>query len=191
MQQNGSSLHAMNRAVFLDRDGVINRAPIRDGLPVSPRNLNNLEILPGVETALNGLKRSGFLLIVVTNQPDVARGIISITEVHEINNFLSNSLPIDGFFVCAHDNQDYCTCRKPKSGLLLDAAIQFRIDTKSSYLVGDRWRDIEAGQAVGCACYFIDYGYPEKSPKEPFKRVFSLLEASHEILGVDNNADTK
>jgi D-glycero-D-manno-heptose 1,7-bisphosphate phosphatase len=181
----------MNRAVFLDRDGVINKAPVKDGVPTPPPNLENLEILPGVETALNTLKQSGFLLIVVTNQPDVSRGIISMAEVEAINDFLLDSLPIDAIFVCAHDNQDYCLCRKPKPGLLFDAAKEFQIDRKSSFLVGDRWRDIEAGQAAGCACYFIDYGYSEKSPLEPFKRVYSLLDASRGILGDVSNGDTK
>lgn len=181
----------MNRAVFLDRDGVINKSLFKDGVPTPPQNLEELEILPGVEMALNSFKQSGFLLIVVTNQPDVSRGTITIAEVDRINNFLLNSLPMDAIFVCAHDNHDYCSCRKPKPGLLLEAAKQFQIDTKSSFLVGDRWRDIEAGQAAGCACYFIDYGYSEKSPPEPFKRVYSLLEASHEIIGDGRNGHTK
>ena len=173
----------MNRAVFLDRDGVINKSLFTDGLPEPPKNLKSLEILSGVETALKELKQKGFLLIVVTNQPDVSRGTTSIQEVRLINRFLSNRLPIDKFYVCAHDEKDFCACRKPKPGMLLDAAKRFQIDTKSSYLVGDRWRDIEAGQAVGCDCYFIDYGYPENPPQKPYKTVYSLLEASRYILG--------
>ena len=108
----------MGRAIFLDRDGVINKSLTIDGVPSPPRDLMDLEILPGVETALNRLRRSGFLLIVVTNQPDVSRGLVSISDVDEINNFLSNSLPIDAFFVCPHDNHDSCNCRKPKPGML-------------------------------------------------------------------------
>lgn len=179
----------MNSAVFLDRDGVINKALLKDGVPTPPQSLENLEILPGVNTALHRFKQSGFMLIVVTNQPDVSRGIISIEEVDRINGFLLNSLPIDAIFVCAHDTQDDCSCRKPKPGLLLEAANQFQIDRKSSFMVGDRWRDIEAGQAAGCVCYFIDHGYSEKSPPEPFNRVNSLLEASREILGGESIGD--
>ena len=181
----------MNKAVFLDRDGVINRSPVVDGMPKPPGNLEDVEILPGVEIALNKLKRTGFLLIVVTNQPDVSRGTTTIQEVKRINDFLTRTFPIDAFFVCFHDNKDFCSCRKPKPGLLVEAKRQFGIDFKSSFLVGDRWRDIEAGQAAGCTCYFIDYGYPEKSPVKPYRRVYSLLEACEHILGENVDDDFK
>jgi D-glycero-D-manno-heptose 1,7-bisphosphate phosphatase len=181
----------MKRAVFLDRDGVINKSLIVDGIPKPPQNLENLEILSGVKVALKELKESGFLLIVVTNQPDVSRGTITLEEVQLINEFLSYSLPIDAFFMCVHDDEDFCSCRKPKPGLLVEAAVQHGIDIKSSFLVGDRWRDIVAGQAVGCACYFIDHGYSEKSPPRPFERVHSLLDASRKIIGDESYGDTK
>jgi D-glycero-D-manno-heptose 1,7-bisphosphate phosphatase len=181
----------MKRAVFLDRDGVINKSLLIDGLPRPPENLDQLEILPGVDKALKMLKLNGFLLIVVTNQPDVARGLTSNAAVKAINDYLITTFPIDAIFVCTHDNEDNCICRKPKPGLLLDAAIQFQIDIKSSFLIGDRWRDIEAGQAAGCDCYFVDYGYLEKSPPKPFERVYSLLEASIDILGRASNEKIK
>jgi len=173
----------MNRAVFLDRDGVINRAHIREGKPLPPTGLSEIEILPGVAQALLELRKAGFLLIVVTNQPDVARGNTLREAVEEINNHLASRLAIDEIYTCFHDNKDGCDCRKPLPGSLLAAAKKHRIDLKASYMVGDRWRDIEAGQRAGCKTIFIDYMYTEKQPELFDYRVSSLLEASQIILG--------
>jgi len=173
----------MNRAVFLDRDGVINRAHVREGKPYPPRSLAELEILPGVSEALRALHGAGFLLIVVTNQPDVARGTTSREAVEEINKHLALHLVIDEFYSCFHDSDDNCDCRKPKPGSLLAAAKKHSIDLGASYMVGDRWRDIEAGKQAGCKTIFIDYGYTEKQPGSFDYRVGSLLEASKIILG--------
>ncbi len=172
----------MSRAVFLDRDGVINRAIVRDGLPYPPASLGELEILPGVPEALHAMKRAGFLLLVVTNQPDVARGTTPLETVEGINQTLADSLPIDRFYACYHDSGDGCACRKPKPGMLLEAAKAFDVDLAGSYMVGDRWRDIEAGEAAGCATVFIDYGYKEKQPLQFGFRASNLLEASSFIL---------
>src|ERR1017187_1809436 len=145
------------RAVFLDRDGVINRAIVRDGKPYPPASLDELEILPGVPEALGLLKAAGFALIVVTNQPDVARGVQRREVVEAINATLGAQLPIDEFRVCYHDDRDQCPCRKPQPGLLTRAPL-YALDR--SILVGDRWRDIEAGQRAGVqATILIDYGY--------------------------------
>ena len=173
----------MNRAVFLDRDGVINRAPIRDGNPYPPSSLVEIEILPGVDKALLALRTAGYLLIVVTNQPDVARGNASREEVEEINKHLSGCLAIDEFYTCFHDTKDGCDCRKPLPGSLLVAAKKHSINLGESYMIGDRWRDLEAGQRAGCKTIFIDYGYSEKQPESFDYRVGSLLEASQIILG--------
>lgn len=173
----------MRRAVFLDRDGVINRAQIRDGKPYPPANLQEMEILPGVPEALAALHDAGFMLIVVTNQPDVARGTTSMTVVEEINSFLTSCLPIDEFRTCYHDSGDGCDCRKPLPGALLAAACQHGIDLGVSYMVGDRWRDTEAGQLAGCRTVFIDYGYAEKHPESVDFRVDSLANAAKIILG--------
>ena len=171
----------MQGAVFLDRDGVLNQCKIINGLPHPPRNLTELKILPGVEVGLLILKRLGLKTIVVTNQPDVARGLFTIEQVNELNNYLERKLPLDFFYVCPHDNADNCGCRKPKAGLIFTAAQEQKIDLSASYLIGDRWRDVAAGQAADCKCYFIDYKYPEKSPSLPFTRVSSLLEAARRI----------
>jgi len=173
----------MRLAVFLDRDGVINRALVRDGKPYPPASVSEMEILPGVSEALAALHEVGFMLIVVTNQPDVARGTTSMAVVEEINSCLASCLPIDEFRTCYHDSGDCCDCRKPLPGSLRAAAKQHDIDLPQSYMVGDRWRDIEAGQGAGCRTIFINYGYAEKQPEAVNHRVQSLSEAAQIILG--------
>ena len=166
----------------MDRDGVINRALVRDGKPYPPADLADLEILPGVAEAMHLLKEAGWLLIVVTNQPDVARGTTTRAGVEEINLHLQQCLPIDEFRTCYHDSADECNCRKPLPGALLKAADSHGIDLASSYMVGDRWRDTEAGERAGCQTIFLDYGYNEKQPEKFNHRVRSLAEAADLIL---------
>jgi len=175
------------RAVFLDRDGVINRAILRDGRPYPPSNLDELEILPGVPEALACLRATGFRLIVVTNQPDVARGVQSREMVEALHAaFLARGLDLDGFQVCYHDDRDQCDCRKPKPGMLLKAATEWRLDLQASFMVGDRWRDIEAGRRAGCVTLFIDRRYAEAMRGQPHVRVTSLPEAADWILARSN-----
>ena len=156
-----------NRAVFLDRDGVLNNAVIRNGKPYPPVGLSEVHIMPGVREGLAALKNAGFLLIVVTNQPDVARGRVSQESVESINGHLMSELPLDDFRVCYHDNVDNCDCRKPKPGLLLSAAEEHKIDPSASFMIGDRWSDVEAGRRAGCRTIFIDSGYAEQAPEAP------------------------
>lgn len=176
----------LRRAVFLDRDGVINRAIVRDGKPYPPSSLASLEILPGVSDAMEALHEAGWLLIVVTNQPDVARGISTLADVEAINLYLRRCLPIHEFRTCYHDRRDGCTCRKPRPGALLASAHANGIDLPASYMVGDRWRDTEAGERAGCKTIFIDYGYAEKRPENFNHIVGSLMEAAQIILGEKN-----
>lgn len=174
---------AQRRAVFLDRDGVINRAVVRDGKPYPPDSVAELEILPGVPQALAALRAAGFLNVVVTNQPDVATGKQRREVVEAIHARLARELAVDAIKVCYHAAADGCGCRKPKPGMLLEAAADHGIDLASSYLVGDRWRDVAAGQAAGCrTAYFIDYGYQEQQPAQPFVAVESLAAATRGIL---------
>ena len=173
----------MRRAVFLDRDGVINRAIVRDGKPYPPASLVELEILPGVHEALQKLHDANYLLVVVTNQPDVARGTSKREDIELMNAFLSSELPIDDFKTCYHDSGDKCNCRKPLPGALLEAAQEHNIDLSKSFMVGDRWRDIEAGASAGCKTFFINYRYAEQKPDTPDFIVSSLLEAKKIILG--------
>lgn len=172
----------MKQAVFLDRDGVLNRAVIRDGKPYPPSNASELELLPGVGDALTRLKQAHYLLIVVTNQPDVGRNVTTRAEVDTINRTLSSLLPVDEIRTCFHGSDDECNCRKPKPGMLLDAAQKWDIDLKRSYMVGDRWRDVAAGHAAGCKTFFVDAGYAERQPENVDFRVASLSEAASIIL---------
>jgi len=172
----------IRRAVFLDRDGVLNRAIIREGKPYPPAKLEEMEILPGVPEALSALKAAGFLLVVVTNQPDVARGTTPRALADSMNDWLKSELPLDEVLCCFHDDADQCDSRKPKPGLLQAASHDLGIDLKISFMVGDRWRDIEAGTLAGCKTMFIDHGYIERQPVSFDFRVESLLEAAQIIL---------
>jgi D-glycero-D-manno-heptose 1,7-bisphosphate phosphatase len=172
-----------HRAVFLDRDGVINRAFVRDGKPVPPPTLQELEVLPGVPEALRDLKQHGYELLVVTNQPDDGRGKQSRQALDAMHKLLSDRLPIDDILVCTHSDADKCDCRKPLPGMLLEAARKHNVDLAASFMVGDRWRDIEAGYNAGCKTILIDYGYSERPPdRVPDLRVGSLREAADWII---------
>lgn len=170
------------QAVFLDRDGVLNRALLRNGRPVPPSTLDELAILPGVPEALTALRAAGFLLVVVTNQPDVARGYCSRVCVEEIHRRLESELTLDAIFTCFHDRADGCDCRKPRPGLLLEAAQTLGIDLSSSFMIGDRSSDMEAGRRAGCSTLFVDHGDCDEGPAHFDFRVKSLLEASRIVL---------
>ena len=171
------------RAVFLDRDGVLNEAIIRNGRPYPPSAIEELRIPPGTASALARLKQQDFLLVVVSNQPDVARGRQRRETVEEIDRRLRAELPLDDVFTCFHDDTDACDCRKPAPGLLVRAAQKYGIDLRRSYMAGDRWRDVDAGAGAGCRTIFIDCGYNEKSPiAEPDARVATLPDAVEWIL---------
>jgi D-glycero-D-manno-heptose 1,7-bisphosphate phosphatase len=169
---------SLRRAVFLDRDGVLNEPILRDARPYPPSGLHELTIVPDAAPSLMRLRQCDFLLIVVTNQPDVARGTSTEADVESINRHLANCLPLDDFFTCYHDDCDHCDCRKPLPGLLVTAAAQYGIDLAKSYMIGDRWRDIDAGTAAGCKTILIDRHYDErKSAAKPDCVVESLSEA--------------
>jgi len=172
----------VRRAVFLDRDGVINRAVVRDGRPFPPASEAELDVLPGVPEALGRLRDAGFRLVVVTNQPDVARGTQRREVIDRMHRRLAAELPIDEFRVCDHDDGDRCGCRKPNPGMLEAAARDAGLSLADSFMVGDRWRDIEAGHRAGCAAIFIDRGYDERRPDRPDAIVGSLPEAVDWIL---------
>ena len=155
----------MKRAVFLDRDGVLIEAVIREGKPFPPLTLSEVKISEGFETVLQKIATAGVVIIGVSNQPDVARGLQTRAEVEKINQYLVDKLPIERILVCYHDEKDACSCRKPKPGLIFEAAALFDIDLANSFMVGDRWKDIEAGNNAGCKTIFINYAYAEKQPE--------------------------
>ena len=175
-------------AVFLDRDGVLNRAVVRDGKPYPPASADEAELLPDVGEALARLKAAGYALIVVTNQPDVGRGRQTRAAVEAIHARLAEHLPIDEFRVCYHDDADACECRKPAPGLIRQTPLY---DLARSVIVGDRWRDIEAGRRAGLrASVLIDYDYHERHA-DPDVRVSSLAEAADWILRLPRLADPR
>lgn len=162
------TLMKKNKAVFLDRDGVLNNAIMKQGKAYPPASLAELTIADDVQKALQILKSAGFLLIGATNQPDVARGTIPKSLVEAINAKLMSTLPLDEIRVCYHDDADNCECRKPLAGLLTQAAKEHNIDLLESIMIGDRWKDIEAGQNADCKTIWIDHQYQEKRPNPDY-----------------------
>lgn len=156
----------MRRAVFLDRDGVLNRAVHRGGRPFVPSSLDELEILPGVPEALARLREAGFLLIGATNQPDVARGLVSREVVEAIHDLMRKRLALDDIRVCYHVDADRCACRKPQPGMIFAAAVARHIQLHCSFMVGDRWRDMGAGKAAGCTTILVNR-FPEEAGPRP------------------------
>lgn len=176
----------VSRAVFLDRDGVLNQAVVREGKPYPPETAAAVQLVDGAAEGMQRLKQLGFLLLVVTNQPDVARGTQTVAEVEAINDVLRAALPLDSFFMCLHTG-DGCNCRKPKPGLLLQAAERYGLSLEDCYLIGDRWRDIDAAAAAGVPGVWIDYGYQERGPGTvPAAQVKSVCEAVDWIVNQEN-----
>lgn len=165
----------MNKAVFFDRDGIINKAIIIDNKPYPPKNLTELELIDGIHLLMWELKSKGFLIFVITNQPDVARGTQTKSMIEAINNNIKKELPIDEIFVCYHDEGN-CTCRKPMPGFILQAKDTYNIDLNQSFMIGDRWRDIDCGNYAGCLTIFVDYGYNEKLKSKPSYTVKNIKE---------------
>ena len=167
------------KAIFLDRDGVLNKLINRSGKLQAPYTLLEFELFSGVEEALRIIKFKGYLAVVVTNQPDVKRAWVSRESVELINNEILKRLPIDDIKICYHINEDQCSCRKPAPGMLIDAAKKWGIDLNLSYMVGDRYSDIAAGHVIGCQTILIgdvDSGNQGSFPSPDF-RANSLIEA--------------
>jgi D-glycero-D-manno-heptose 1,7-bisphosphate phosphatase len=181
---------ALTGAIFFDRDGVLNDAVVRDGKPYPPDSIEGVRLDPYARQAVADAHELDLRAIIVTNQPDVSRGLASVGAVNAINTYVLESSRADALYVCMHDDADNCACRKPKPGLLMEAAKERRLDLTASFLIGDRWKDIAAGRAAGCRTIFIDRGYSETavdvradvvvvSLEEAMRAVRSLLEAHH------------
>jgi len=173
---------AARRAVFVDRDGVLIRAVVRGGQPFPVKRADEVEVLDGATEACAALRQAGLLVVVVTNQPDVARGTATVAAVQAINDEIARTVEVDAFLSCLHDDADGCQCRKPRPGMLTYAADRWDVALTSSFIVGDRWRDIDAGQRCGCRTIFVDHGYDEQPPNSPDLTVTGLAGATSWIL---------
>jgi len=169
-------------AVFLDRDGVLVRSEVRGGKPYAVRRLEDFRLLPGASDAVHALHDRGFLIVVVTNQPDIGNGLVAADTVAGMHDILRKKLPIDSIELCPHRRADGCGCRKPKAGMLTAAAARFSIDFSASFMVGDRCSDIVAGHSVGCYTLFVDRGYDRCTDVKPDAVVRSLRQAAQHIL---------
>jgi len=168
------------RAVFLDRDGVINKIVFREGQPESPRSLEEFVMNDGIRETARKLKDAGFRVIVVSNQPDVARGRMTQGTLDLMNQRIACEIPVDDIYVCPHDDSQQCTCRKPKPGMLMKAALEWNIDLSSSFMIGDTWKDMEAGKAAGCKTILLNTAY-NRDIQSDFS-VKSLKEAADLII---------
>jgi len=168
------------RAVFLDRDGVINKVILKDGKPYSPRKIDEFVINDGIKEVVQHLKERGFKVFIVSNQPDLARGEITQDVLDTMTQKVKSEIPIDDIYICPHDDHHKCLCRKPRPGMLLQAAQKWGIDLTESFLIGDTWKDMEAGKACGCKTILLDACYNQDARCD--LRVKSLSEAVSIIL---------
>jgi D-glycero-D-manno-heptose 1,7-bisphosphate phosphatase len=174
------------RAVFLDRDGVLNRAMVRNGRPYPPLRLEEFELHDNAAAGCARLKAANFILVVITNQPDVGRGTQTRETVEAMHSKLRSAIPsIDRIEVCYHAGEQHgepCECRKPRPGMILRAAAELNIDLPGSYVIGDRWRDVDCARAAGCRAIFIDHGYEEKLRERPDFTVANFNDAVDAVL---------
>ncbi|MEO5341284.1 MAG: HAD-IIIA family hydrolase [Magnetococcus sp. MYC-9] len=170
------------RAIFLDRDGVLCRSLVRDGKGYAPRSLAEFAIYPEAPTAVGLLKAAGFQIVVVTNQPDIGHGLVTEVCVASMHQRLQAAMPIDLILTCPHRQEEGCGCRKPRPGLLEEAVRRLSIDAGRSFMVGDRSSDVVAGQALGCVTLFIDRHYREPLTVVPDGRVASVWHAAQWIV---------
>jgi D-glycero-D-manno-heptose 1,7-bisphosphate phosphatase len=180
----------MRPVVFLDRDGVLNRAFPEDGTTRPPRNIDELELLPKVPEAIERLRTAGFALVVVTNQPDVARGLQTQAAVEAINQELSRQLPLLDTFACYHDTPDVCLCRKPKPGLLFAAAQKWNLDLPRGFMIGDRWSDVVAAQSAGCRGVLIETPFSKTERCAPDYLTSEIAAAVDWILATAGKVET-
>ncbi len=181
----GKSAVENRSAVFLDRDGVLNRPILRGGRGYAPKKVEDFVLLPGVGDAVRQLKNAGYLVVVVTNQKDVGRGITSAATLEEMHDILRREVPVDDIRVCTCDNE--CPCYKPAPGMLIEAAKDWGIAFEKSAIVGDTWRDVGAGKAAGVKTIFVDWGYEVGEPCVPDVIVKDLTEAVGHILSSGEN----
>ena len=156
-------LKKSNKAVFIDRDGVLNQVVFHPGIhkPSAPWKINEFKLIDGLKKPLDELKKMGFLLFVFSNQPDISRGYIEKGLTEQINSIIYERFPITDIKVCPHDDKDNCLCRKPKPGMILELSKKYNVDLKKSYVVGDSWKDIKAAENAGVKSILIKTNYNE------------------------------
>lgn len=170
------------KAVFFDRDGVINLTVFRKGAHRAPQDLSEFAYVDGVSATLEALRTRGYVLLVCTNQPDVARGWQDKNQVIAFHRKIELELPVSRIYACFHDDANDCACRKPKPGLLVQGSEDFDIDLKQSWMIGDRWKDIEAGRAAGCRTVYVRHAHdtePSHDPEFEIRRLEQLLDIIH------------
>jgi len=155
----------LRRAVFLDRDGVLNEVVFRAGKPESPRTVEEMELVPDIQ-AVARLSQAGLLVFIITNQPDISRGRITMDAMNGMMTRIRDAVPIDDYRICLHDDGDDCACRKPKPGMILDLAHCWHIDLPESFVIGDMWRDMDAARAAGCTAILIKREYNDDAVPE-------------------------
>ena len=175
------------KAIFLDRDGIINKVIMRNGEVSCPWKFNEFEIFPDAKPALKEFKKMGFLNIIFTNQPDVARGFLKMPELEKMHNFIIKELLADEIKFCPHDDSDNCSCRKPKPGLILQVAQKWGIDLEQSYVIGDSWKDIGAGKSAGCKTFLLNREYNKDTNCNHDFAVNNIEEAVEIIKKLNNS----
>ena len=183
----------MHKAVFLDRDGVINRGYLRDGKSYAPREVQDFRLLPYAASSIEKLRNNDYLVIVVTNQPDINNGLVDIDTINKMHFLLRKKTQINDIFLCPHSRNENCLCRKPKPGMILEAAKKYNINLQESFMVGDRATDIEAGLEAGCRTIFLNRNYKEDKPKYQEKTCSSINSATNYIIFLNkkNNPNEK
>lgn len=176
-------MNRRRRAVFLDRDGVLNEVVERDGKPASPRSLDQFRVVPDL-AAVNRLREAGLYAFIITNQPDVSRGHTPVSLLEAMFAQIRAHAHIDDVRACVHDDHHDCACRKPKPGMILDLAAQWNVDVAASYVIGDMWRDMDAARAAGCAGILLRREYNRTARAD--HTAASLTDAVSLILGKPN-----
>lgn len=145
----------MRVAIFLERDGILNMERLEGTHAAPPMVLEQFQLNHEALEPLQQLKAAGFLLIATTNQPLLSGGTLLRQELDRMHTLLRKSFSLDDIFVCPHDSSDFCPCRKPKPGLLTEAAFKWHINLDKSYVVSNKWQDSEAARAAGCTSLMI------------------------------------
>lgn len=145
----------MKKAVFIERDGVLNEVKTGPKHQITPLTLDEFKVKKEAEPALKKLKAAGFVLIVTSNQPGLSRGYQSRRELDRMHDIVKRCFPLDDLLVCPHDESDHCPCRKPRPGLLIEAAFKWHLNLDHSFVISDKWQDAEAARTAGCTSLLV------------------------------------